>query len=126
MTAGNSRNAERRRGNQIKTKTEDDKMKMYELFTAYYGDRRTAYEKPLNWIYEHQGNVKVEIRPTIWVWKATNSQIYFVDYVGAGVGCTLYSFDNYADARKRADEIGQMDESEFENWLINDHWGKRA
>ena len=97
-------------------------MLMNKLFTAYYSDRRTAYERPLNWIYANQGNARVEVRPTIWLWKASNSNVYFVDYVGDGVGCTLFTFDTLQAAEECRDQIGNMDETEFEDWLINTHW----
>jgi len=97
-------------------------MKMCQFYTAYYGDHRAAYKKPLDWIYQNQGETSVEIRPTIWVWAAENSHTFFVDYVGAGVGCTLSAFDKYADALKFAEYIGSMEESIFEDWLINVRW----
>ena len=97
-------------------------MLMNKLFTAYYSDRRTAYERPLNWIYANQGNASVEIRPTIWLWKASSSNVYFVDYVGDGVGCTLKTFSTLNEAEEYSDQIGQMDEAEFEDWLINVRW----
>jgi hypothetical protein len=95
-------------------------MKMYQLYTAYYSDRRAAYEKPLEWIYAHQGNTNVEIRPTIWLWGKAGA--YFVDYVGDGVGCTLETFPLLKDAEEYRERISQMDESEFEDWLINVRW----
>lgn len=100
-------------------------MKMNELFTAYYSDRRAAYEKPLNWIYANQGNAHVEIRPTIWLWKASSSNVYFVDYIGDGISCTLCTFDTLQAAEEYKERIGDMDETEFEGWLINVRW-KRA
>jgi len=110
-------------------KTEVCKMKMCELFTAYYGKpgtlRKAVYEKPLDWIYEHQDGRPVEIRPAIWLWKSDRASVYFVDYVGDGIGCTLSTFDNLTDAQSYREKIGQMEESEFENWLINDRWAKK-
>lgn len=100
-------------------------MRMSELYTAYYSDRRTAYEKPLEWIYSHRNGASVEIRPTIWLWKAENSNIYFVDYIGANVGCTLKTFDNLKEAQSYREKIASMTENEFENWLINERWAKK-
>lgn len=97
-------------------------MKMNQLFTAYYSNRTTVYEKPLDYIYSIQGDAKVEIKPTIWLWKASNSNVYFVDYISESIGCTLFTFDNLKDAEKCTSDIGQMNEDEFENWLINVHW----
>lgn len=101
-------------------------MKMNQLFTGYYSDRRTAYEKPLEWIYAHQGESSVEIRPTLWIWKAERAQVYFVDYVGDGIGCTLATFDRLADAQEYREKLGEMTEEEFESWLIDTRWAKRA
>lgn len=42
-------------------------MMMNELFTAYYSDRRTAYEKTIDWIYSHLNHATVKICPTIQV-----------------------------------------------------------
>jgi len=104
-------------------------MKMCELFTAYYGNsgtlRKAVYEKPLSWIYEHQDGRPVEICPTIWLWKSDRASVYFVDYVGDGIGCTLATFDNLTDAQAYREKIGQMKEAEFENWLINVRWAKK-
>ena len=101
-------------------------MKMNELFTAYYSDQRTAYEKTLEWIYEHQGESRVEIRPTILLWKAGGAPIYFVDYVGNDVGCILATFDKLTDAQEYSEKIGKMNKEEFKNWLINDGRAARA
>ena len=95
-------------------------MKMNQLFTAYYSDRRAAYEKPLDWIYANQGNTRVEIRPTIWLWKVSDT--YFVDYVGDGISCTLSTFSTLQTAEEYKDKIGNINESEFEDWLINVCW----
>jgi len=95
-------------------------MKMNQLFTAYYSDRRAAYEKPLDWIYAHQGTTHVEVRPTIWLWKASDT--YLVDYVGDGIGCTLKTFSTLKKAEEYKELIGRMEEAEFEDWLINVHW----
>lgn len=101
-------------------------MKMNELFTARYSDGRTAYEKPLEWIYDHQNGSNVEISPTIWIWKSSKSPIYFVDYVGDGIGCTLSTFSAYNQACDYADQIGNMNVSEFENWLVSVRWKEGA
>ena len=93
--------------------------KMNQLFTAYYVDRTTVYEKTLDYIYSHEPENLREFRPTIWLWKGDISPIFFVDYVGAGVGCTLATFDNLADAKEFREIIGEMTEKEFENWFIN-------
>lgn len=100
-------------------------MKMNELYTTYYSDRRTAYEKPLDWIYSHQNGANVEIRPCIWLWKASKSNVFFVDYIGDGIGCTLATFDNLQDAETYREKIGQMTSEDFENWLINVRWAKK-
>ena len=97
-------------------------MKMYQLFTGIYSDRRTAYEKPLEWIYANQNGASVEIRPTIWVWMPDGGNIFLVDYVGASVGCTLGTFNTVKEANAHAEKIGQMEESDFEEWLINIRW----
>lgn len=101
-------------------------MKMNQLFTAYYTDRPAVYEKALDYIYSHETDNLREIRPTIWLWKGDLSSIFFVDYVGNGVGCTLATFDNLADAKEFQKKIGDMTEKEFENWLINEKWAAGA
>lgn len=104
-------------------------MKMNELFTAYYsennGFREATYEKPLDWIYAHQNGRKVEIRPTIWLWKAEKAPVYFVDYVGNGVSCTLATLDSLKAAEEYREKIGEMSEEAFEDWLINSRWAKK-
>ena len=95
-----------------------DNMKMCELFTGYYSDRRTAYEKPLEWIYANQNGARVVIRPCIWLWK-TSAGLFLVDYVGDGIGCTCGSFDTYREADKFAETLAQMEQAEFETWLLN-------
>lgn len=92
-------------------------MKMNELFTAHYSDHRTAYEKPLEWIYAHQGAAHVDIQPTIWLRKTDKAPIYFVDYVSDSLGCTLASFDDLRTAWEYRERIGQMTKAEFEHWL---------
>ena len=101
-------------------------MKMNQLFTAYYMDRTAVYEKSLDYIYSHNPDNLREIRPTIWLWKGDISPVFCVDYVGDGVGCTLATFDKLADAQKYREQIGEMTEEEFENWLINERWAARA
>lgn len=96
-------------------------MKMSELFTAYYSDRQTVYEKPLDWIYSHQGDRKVTITPTIHVWRSSKAPIYFVEYVGAGLGCTLETFGTLEAAQAYQAKIGEMTTEEFERFFIN-HW----
>lgn len=98
-------------------------MKMYQFFTARYSDGRTVYEKTLEWIYSHQNGSGVEISPTIWLWKATGGTVYFVDYVGDGVSCTIDTFDTLDTAQEYQERIGQMEEKEFEGWLIDVRWG---
>ena len=95
-----------------------DVMKMCELFTGYYSDRRTAYEKPLEWIYAHQNGAKVEIHPCIWLWR-TQTGLYLVDYVGDGIGCTCGSSYDLSEAEALREKLAQMDEAEFETWLLN-------
>lgn len=94
-------------------------MKMCELFTARYSDRRTAYEKPLEWIYAHRNGAAVQIEPTIWLWKSSGASVYFVDYVGEGIGCTCATFDNLREAEAFREKLAQMEQAEFENWLLN-------
>lgn len=101
-------------------------MKMNQLFTAYYMDSPAVYEKSLDYIYSHNPDNLREIRPTIWLWKGDISPVFFVDYVGDGVGCTLATFDKLADAQKYREQIGEMTEEEFENWLINERWAARS
>lgn len=101
-------------------------MKMYQLYNAYFDDRSAAYEKPLDWIYQNCGTRCVEIRPTIWLWRASNAQVYFVDYIGDGVSCTLQTFARLNDAEKYREEIAAMEESDFENWLINEKWNQNT
>lgn len=102
---------------------------MNELFTAYYsnddGFRSAVYEKTLNWIYAHQHGRRVEIRPTIWLWKATSCPVFFVDYIGNGISCTLDTFERLQDAEEYKEKIGNMDEKAFEDWLINVRWAKK-
>lgn len=94
-------------------------MKMCELFTARYSDSRTAYEKPLEWIYAHRNGAGVQIEPTIWLWKSSGASVYFVDYVGESIGCTCATFDNLRDAEAFREKLAQMEQAEFENWLLN-------
>lgn len=101
-------------------------MKMHEFYTARYSDGRTAYEKPLDWIYSHQNGARVEISPCIWLWKSSTGNTFFVDYMGDGVSCTLSTFSNYTEAQEYSEQIGQMTESEFEDWLINVRWKRDA
>lgn len=101
-------------------------MKMNELFTAYYKDHTAVYEKTLDYIYSHKFDLLQEIRPTIWLWKANTSSIFFVDYIGDGLGCTLATFDHLSEAQEFREKIYKMTEEEFENWLINKRWAARA
>ena len=101
-------------------------MKMYQLFSAYYNGKPAVHGKTLDYIYSHNADDLKEIRPTIWLWKGDISPVFFVDYVGDGVGCTLATFDNLADAQKYREQIGEMTEEEFENWLINERWAARS
>ena len=105
-------------------------MTMNQLFTAYYSApgmaRKAVYEKPLEWIYEHQEGRAVEIRPTIWLWKSDRANVYFVDYVGDGLSCTLSTFDNLRAAQEYREKIGEMETAEFEDWLINVRWGEEG
>jgi len=98
---------------------EDVKMLMNQLYTAYYSDGRIAHEKPLDWIYQNQGNARVEIRPAIWLWKVPEVELYLVDYVGQCAGFTLQTFRSLKAAEEFKAKIGQMEESEFKNWLLN-------
>lgn len=50
--------------------------KMNQLFTAYYVDRTTVYEKTLDYIYSHEPENLREIRPTIWLWKGDISPLH--------------------------------------------------
>lgn len=99
--------------------------KMHELYNAHYSDGRTVYEKTLEEIYTIQGNSKVTITPTIWLWKATGAPVFFVDYVGDGISCTLSTFDNLRAAQEYREKISSMDEKAFENWLINVRLAKK-
>ena len=99
--------------------------KMCELFKAHYSDGRTVYEKTLDEIYAIQGDSKVTITPAIWLWKATGANVFFVDYVGDGISCTLSTFDNLRAAEEYREKIANMDEKAFENWLVNVRWAKR-
>lgn len=101
-------------------------MKICELYKARYSDGRTVYEKPLDWIYSHQNGAAVEITPTIWIWKASTCNVYFVDYMGDGVGCTLATFDSLTAAQEYREQIGAMTADEFTDWLINVHWTRQA
>jgi hypothetical protein len=94
-------------------------MLMNQLYTAYYSDGRIAHEKPLDWIYQNQGNARVEIRLTIWLWKVPEVELYLVDYVGQCAGFTLQTFGSLKAAEEFKAKIGQMEESEFKNWLLN-------
>lgn len=96
--------------------------KMRELYTAYYGDCRAVYEKTLEYIYQNRNGQSVEIRPTIWLWKGDRSQTFFVDYVGAEVGCTLATFDTLKEAEAYREKIADMTETEFETWLLEVRW----
>ena len=99
-------------------------MKMCELFKARYSDGRTVYEKTLDYIYQHQNGARVEISPCIWVWKASAASVYFVDYVGGGIGCTVDTFDTLKEAEAFRETLAQMEAAEFESWLLN-HWKQR-
>ena len=99
--------------------------KMYELYKAHYSDGRTVYEKTLEEIYAIQGDSKVTLTPTIWLWKAEKVPVFFVDYVGDGVGCTLSTFDKLRDAQEYREKIANMDKKAFEDWLINVRWAKK-
>lgn len=89
--------------------------KMSEFYTAHYSDGRTAWEKPLEWIYANKNGAAVSISPTIWLWKAGN--IYLVDYVGNTVGCTLKVFNRLADAEAYRDNISRMSVIQFRAML---------
>ena len=100
-------------------------MKMNELFTARYNDGRKVYEKPLEWIYSHRNGASVEVSPCIWLWKASKSNVFFVDYIGDGLSCTLKTFDSLAAAAAYSEEVGAMTEESFEDWLINVRWARK-
>lgn len=91
-------------------------MLVNELFNAYYNDGRVAYGKTLDWIYGHQNNAKVQIRPCIWLSKS--GQFYAVDYVGNGSSCTLAKFCELFEAEAYREKIGNMSEAEFKQ-IIN-------
>ena len=91
--------------------------KMYKLYTAHYSDGRTVREKQLEWIYRNSNGASVEIRPTIWLWKATPSGIYIVDYVGERLGCTLKTFEALTDAQEYRDRVASLDDVQFTRLL---------
>ena len=96
-------------------------MKMSELFNAFYGDCQTIYEKPLEEIYAQQNGRSVTVTPTINVWKSSKAPIYFVDYVGDGLGCTLETFGTLEAAQAYQAKIGEMTTEEFDRFMVN-HW----
>lgn len=94
-------------------------MKMHQLFSAYYIGKPAVHTKTLDYIYSHNADDLKEIRPCIWLWKGDIEQVYFVDYIGDGIGCTLATFDKLTDAQEYRDKIEQMTTEEFENYLNN-------
>lgn len=93
--------------------------KMRELYTAYYSDRRTVYEKTLKEIYANRNGAGVEIRPTIWLWKSCNADVFFVDYVGDGLSCTLKCFDTLTEAQSYRNKIANLNEIQFEQCFLS-------
>ena len=94
-------------------------MKMNNLYSALYSDGRTEYERPLEWIYQNQNGARVEIRPCIWLWKNKNIDMFFVDYIGRSVGCTLAAFDDLKAAERFRDEVGAMEKADFGKRFFN-------
>ena len=94
-------------------------MKMCERFTARYSDGRTVYEKPLEWIYANQNGAQVEVSPCIWLRKHPTESVYFVDFIGAGLGCTCGAFDTLREAEAFREKLAQMEQSEFSGWLLS-------
>ena len=92
-------------------------MKMCEYCTAEYSDGRTLYEITLAEAYQRKNGANVTIKPTIWLWGAPG--VYFVDYVGRGVGCTMAAFDALADAEKFKANVQSMERDEFKAWLLH-------
>lgn len=104
-------------------------MKMKELYTARYvgedGSGKTVYEMPLDWINKHMDTLSPDVEPTICLRKARSAELYFVDYIGEEIGCTLSAFDSSFEAEAYRKELGEMDEAEFEDWLINVRWAPK-
>ena len=94
-------------------------MKMYQLFSAYYNGKPAVHAKTLDYIYSHDADDLREIRPCIWLWKGDIDPVYFVDYIGVGIGCTLATFDKLEDAQKYRARIEQMTTGEFTSYLNN-------
>lgn len=94
-------------------------MKMYQLFSAYYNGKPAVHEKTLDYILSHEADDLREIRPCIWLWKGDIDPVYFVDYIGVGIGCTLATFDKLEDAKKYRARIEQMTTEEFISYLNN-------
>ena len=92
-------------------------MKMHQLFSAYYNGKPAVHEKTLDYIYSHNADDLKEIRPCIWLWKGNIEPVYFVDYIGYGISCTLATFDRLEDAQKYRAKIEQMTTEEFADYL---------